>query len=435
MWYEILYRVLSIINYVMLIIIGLPLLLQIFYILFSWIKKKTFKPSEKISKIAYVIPAHNEKDVIFGTVENVIKGQKYPREAFDVYVICDNCTDETMELASKAGAITIEHIDKDPAHHMALFPLKFGVDEVLKMDKYDIIIHLDADNHINPEFSKLMSDAYQEGVDFARPYEGSINATQNFYTKACSLFYTFDSRYGSRVRERLHIAAHVNGSGAMMSTRMLKKCGGYDSVSISDDAEFNFNRMLEGYKGHFVEDAIVYEDMPSSFKDTLNRNKRIGSGSMKLIKEKLIKMVGKFFVTGNFSFIEMFLTYMFNFITVIVSVWIPLFFIYDFLFLGFAAYGQLPLTMFESSYYMSLLWNTVYSCVGIIGGLFLVFCFLQSLFLVISDYKKMGAKKRSELMSAVFLFPVFLTLYSITICIGTFSKPSWGKVNRNKIKE
>ncbi len=432
MWYEILYRVLSIINYVVLIIIAIPVLVQLLYVLFSWVKKKKFPKSENKGRIAYIIPAHNEEDVIYQTVKDCLENQDYPKELFDVYVVADNCTDKTALLAKEAGAKVLIHNDPDPTHHMALYPLKYGINYLINLDNpYDIIIHLDADNHINKEFSSLMNDAYQSGVDFARPYEGALNATQNFYTKACTLFYTFDSRYGSRVRERLGIAAHVNGSGAMMSQRMLKKCGGYDAISISDDAEFNFNRMLEGYKGHFVEDAVVYEDMPSSFKDTLNRNKRIGSGGMKLLKTKLMTMLKKFFVTGRISYIEMFLTYSFNFLTIILCTWIPLFYIYNFIFLGYAAYDMIPLSMYDSSYYYTILWNTIIIGASIIVALFVFFGILQGLILAIVDYKKIGAKNRRELLSAVFLFPVFLILYATTLCIGSLSKPSWGKVKRN----
>ncbi len=439
MWYEVLYKVLSIINYIVLGIIFIPLLLQVIYICFCWVKKKVYPKSNKKGKIAYIIPAHNESKVIYDAVKDIIDNQNYPKDLYDVYVVCDNCTDDTEKLAKEAGAKILIHEDKDPSHHMALYPLKYGIDILRKEELgYDMIIHLDADNHINKDFSSLMNDAYQSGVDFARPYEGSLNATQNFYTKACTLFYTFDSRFGSRVRERLNIAAHVNGSGAMMSTRMLNKCNGYDSVSISDDAEFNFNRMLEGYKGHYVEDAIVYEDMPSTFKDTLNRNKRIGSGSMKLMKQKLLKMFFKFFTTGRISYIEMFLTYIFNFITILVSIWIPLFYIYKFLFLGFGAsgaFGNNGYNLYSIEYYSNNLWLTLYLVIGIVIGLFVFFGILQAILLVCLDYKKMGAKNKRELMSAAIFFPIFLILYSITICIGTFSKPSWGKVNRNALKK
>lgn len=431
MWYEYLYQVLSIINYVVLFIIGVPLLVQILYVLFAWVKKKKFPKSDKLARIAFIIPAYNEESVIYDTVKDALDNQDYPKELFDVYVVADNCTDNTAKLAEQAGAKVMIHNDPDPAHHMALYPLKYGIDKLLEMDKYDLIVHLDADNHMNKEFSRLMNDAYQSGVDFARPYEGALNATQNFYTKACTLFYTFDSRYGSRVRERLNIAAHINGSGATMSTKMLKACGGYDSKTISDDAEFNFNRMLEGYKGHYVEDAIVYEDMPSSFKDTLNRNKRIYNGGVKLLKTKLLTMLGKFFTTGRISYIEMFMSYIFIFLTFILCTWIPLYYIFDFTFVSLAAYGHIEISLMDVSYYQSILWNTIYIMAGILLSLFLFFGIIQGLVLVLIDYKKMGAKSPKELISAALLFPCFLFVYVVTLCMGAFSKPGWNKIKRN----
>lgn len=431
MWYEYLYQVLSIINYVVLFIIGVPLLVQILYVLFAWVKKKKFPKSDKLARIAFIIPAYNEESVIYDTVKDALDNQDYPKELFDVYVVADNCTDNTAKLAEQAGAKVMIHNDPDPAHHMALYPLKYGIDKLLEMDKYDLIVHLDADNHMNKEFSRLMNDAYQSGVDFARPYEGALNATQNFYTKACTLFYTFDSRYGSRVRERLNIAAHINGSGATMSTKMLKACGGYDSKTISDDAEFNFNRMLEGYKGHYVEDAIVYEDMPSSFKDTLNRNKRIYNGGVKLLKTKLLTMLGKFFTTGRISYIEMFMSYIFIFLTFILCTWIPLYYIFDFTFVSLAAYGHIEISLMDVSYYQSVLWNTIYIMTGILLSLFLFFGIIQGLVLVLIDYKKMGAKSPKELISAALLFPCFLFVYVVTLCMGAFSKPGWNKIKRN----
>ncbi len=433
MWHEYLFRVLSIVNYAILIVIAIPLLVQICYVLFCFVKKKTWPKSDKKGRIAYLIPAHNEEDVIADTVKNVLGGQDYPKDKFDVFVVAHNCTDQTARIAREAGAIVLELNDPDPAHRMALYPLKHGIEHIINItdNPYDLVVHLDADNHINAQFSSLMNDAYQAGVDFARPYEGAKNAAQNFFTKACTMFYVFESRYGSRVRERLGLAAHVNGSGATMSVRMLKATGGYDCQTISDDAEYYFNRLLDGYKGHYVEDAVVSEDMPSSLKDTYNRNKRIGSGSVALLKPKLSKLLKKFFTSGDLSCLEVVMSYSFLFFTVLLCVWFPLYYIYHFTYLAFAAYGGMQLSLFTAALCQSILWNTLIVGGSILIGLFVFFGYVQALFLVITDYKKIGAKKRSELIGAVLWFPFFLIVYSITICMGTMSKPTWGKAKRN----
>ena len=435
MWHEILFRVLSIVNYAVLIVIAIPLLLQIFYVLFSFVKKKTYPVSEQKGRVAYLIPAHNEEDVIFTTVKALLEEQDYPRDKFDVFVVAHNCTDRTAELALQAGAKVLILNDPDPAHRMALYPMKYGVDHILGIQgegTYDFILRLDADNHVNREFTSLMNDAFQSGVEFGRSYEGALNGAQNFYTKACALFYAFDSRFGSRVRERLGIAAHINGSGSMMSVELLRSCGGYDCKTITEDAEFNFNRMLEGKKGHYVEDAVAYEDMPSSFKVTLSRNKRIGSGNMELLKGQLLKMFGKFFTTGNFSYMEMFLTYIFNFLAILISVWVPLYYIYHFTYTALIVNGVIAVSWMPVAYYSSMLWTTLWCAVGIAGGLFVLFGYGQAALLAILDYKKLGAKRRRELISAVLLFPVFLVLYAVTLCIGAMSKSAaWGKTERN----
>lgn len=434
MWYEILFRVLSIINYAILILIAIPLLIQILYVAFSFVKKKTYPKSEVKGRIAFLIPAYNEEDVIYDTVKSVIDKQNYPRDKFDVFVVADNCTDRTAELAEKAGAIVLIHNDPDPAHHMALYPLKYGIDHIINLTEnpYDLVIHLDADNHLNADFASLMNDAYQSGVEFARPYEGALNATQNFYTKACSLFYAFDSRFGSRVRERLHLSAHVDGSGATMSVALLKRTHGYDAETVADDAEYSLNRMIEGVKGHFVEDAIVYQDSPSTFKDTAARNRRIGNGVMHLMKSRAGEMIKTFFKTGNFSLLEMLSMYLLNFLNVVIAIWLPLYYVYHFLYLGFAAYGTMELTLYSPEFYKSLLWGTIIVGAAILVALFIFFGYIQALILVITDYKKLGAEKRSQLLSAVFLFPAFLIVYAVTLCRGAVSKPKkWQKIKRN----
>jgi len=434
MWYEILYRVLSIINYVVLFIIGVPLISEIIEIIVALItKKKKFPKSDKKAKIAYLIPAYNESDVIYDTVKDALDNQDYPKELFSVYVIANNCTDNTFELAEKAGAITLRLDDPDPNHHKALYPLKYGIDYILEHDPdVEMIIHLDADNHMNKEFSSLMNDAYQSGVDFARPYEGAINAPQNHYTKACALFYAIDSRFLARARERMHLAAHINGSGAMMSRNLLLETGGYDCVCISDDTEFCFNRILENRKGHFVEEAVVYEDLPSTKKDTVARNKRIMEGNKGLLKTKLIKMIPMFFKTGNLSFLETFLTYIWLFISTIVFTWLPLYYVYLFIFSGFAMNGNIELSIFTPEYFNTIFWVSFWIIIGLFGVAILLFGVIASLVIALQDYKKMGAKKRRELIGLCFFFLIYMMIYAFTLMFGGMSKnKKWEKVSRN----
>lgn len=430
-WHVQLYNILNQINTVILYLIGIPFILQFVFMLLFWLPKKRFPKTEKKNRICIVIPAHNEADVIESTVRALFEKQTYPMELVDVYVIADNCTDDTAELAASSGARVLVHEDPDPRTHIVAYALKFGYEEILKTGiDYDFSIRLDADNHINDEFISLMNDAFNAGCKIIRPYESALNMTQNRFTAACGLYYTFDSRFSSRVRERLHLDAHVNGPGAVTDFSIIRRIGGYDTVTITEDTEFNFKRMMEGYRCHFVEDAVVYEDLPSTFRDTFARNKRIASGNIRLLFRLGPKMLLSTITKLNFSFLENLLTYMFNIICVILCTWIPAFYLYAVLYLGLNGIwsGESAAALGISGPGLEQLLIIVALALGI---LFLVAGIAQGFLLVFLDYKKMGAKRRRDLFPGALLFPAFTVVYCLTMCIGAFCKPTWTKIKRN----
>ncbi len=430
-WHVTLYNVLTIANNVLLILIGIPFLLQLVYMFLFWLPKKKFPVSETKHKLCVIIPAHDEEDVIGETVRRLFERQTYPKELFDVYVVAHNCTDRTAEVARAAGATVFELNDPDPRHHIVSYALKHGYERILETGiDYAFSIRLDADNHVNDEFFSLMNDAYSAGVQIARPYESALNMTQNQFTRACGLYYTFDSRFSSRVRERLHIDAHVNGPGSMTDMAIIKKLGGYDTVSITEDTEFCFKRMMDGYRCHFVEDAVVYEDLPSSMRDTMNRNKRIASGNVRLLGKYTFPMIFHTFKQLRFGFIEQLLTYDFMFICFLLCTWIPGYYIYACLYLGLNG-----LFTTEAAALFGVtgpgLWQLLIIIGICVGVLFLVAGVSQGLLLVLLDYKKMGAEKRRQLISGALLFPAFTIVYCVTMTIGMFCKPKWNKIRRN----
>ena len=66
----------------------------------GWIKRKEkpaseFKPTKRF---AMVVAAHNEEIVISELVDS-LKNIKYPNDLYDIFVVADNCTDNTENVA------------------------------------------------------------------------------------------------------------------------------------------------------------------------------------------------------------------------------------------------------------------------------------------------------------------------------------------------
>ena len=58
-------------------------------------KEKPLLKNKK-HKFMAIIPAHNEEKVIVNLIES-LKNQDYDKNLYDIYVIADNCTDNTAK--------------------------------------------------------------------------------------------------------------------------------------------------------------------------------------------------------------------------------------------------------------------------------------------------------------------------------------------------
>ena len=65
----------------------------------------------KLNRFAVIGCAHNEETVIGMLVESVF-ATSYPKNMYDIYVICDNCTDGTADAVRRSGGIAMERHDE-----------------------------------------------------------------------------------------------------------------------------------------------------------------------------------------------------------------------------------------------------------------------------------------------------------------------------------
>ena len=250
------------------------------------IKDKPLK-IKKDHRFMAIIPAHNEEAVIGNLIES-LKKQNYNKELYDIYVIADNCTDNTARVAKEAGAIVYKRFDE--TKKTKGYALNWFLQQKIKEDApYDAFFVFDADNIVHPDFIKNMNKKLCQGEDVVQGYRDIKNPTDSWITAGYALFYWTMHRFYHLARYNLGLSPLLNGTGFMVKFDVVKPQG-WDTVTLTEDIEFSLKRIIKGKKLGWATDAICYDEQPVGFKQSWSQRSRWTVGHMQCIKEYTKKL-------------------------------------------------------------------------------------------------------------------------------------------------
>lgn len=235
----------------------------------------------KNHKFMAIIPAHNEETVVANLVKS-LKEQDYPKELLDIYVIADNCTDNTAEVAKNAGAIVYERFDstkKTKGYAMQWF-LKQKIEEDAP---YDAFCVFDADNVAMPDFIKNMNKKLCQGEEVVQGYRDIKNPTDSWIAAGYALFYWTMHRFYHLARYNIGLSPLLNGTGFMVKFDVVKP-NGWQTQTLTEDIEFSLINMCQGRKLGWATDAIVFDEQPIGFKQSWTQRMRWSVGHIQCFK-------------------------------------------------------------------------------------------------------------------------------------------------------
>lgn len=250
------------------------------------LKDKPLKVN-KNHKFMAIIPAHNEENVVSNLIES-LKNQNYDKNLYDIYVIADNCTDRTANIARKSGAIVYERFDEEKKTKG--YALDWFLQQKIKENAdYDAVCVFDADNIVHKDFLKNMNKKLCQGEDVVQGYRDIKNPTDSWITAGYAIFYWTMHRFYHLARYNLGLSTLLNGTGFMIRFDVLKP-EGWKTVTLTEDIEFSLQRIIKGKKLGWATDAIVYDEQPTSFKQSWSQRSRWTVGHIQCIKEYTKKL-------------------------------------------------------------------------------------------------------------------------------------------------
>ena len=268
-------------NFLLALTISAAYFYQLVYLMYGIIslKKPWIFIAGQEHRYAVMISARNEEEVI-GELIASLKAQNYPKDKLDIYVVADNCTDRTADAAREAGAIVYERFDQ--VHKGKGFALGYLLHE-LRADVgesgYDGFFVFDADNIVDENFVAEMNKVFDTG-DYAAltSYRNSKNFADNWISAGYGLWFMRETRFLNFPRMLLGTNCAISGTGFLISAGVVKENGGWPYHLLTEDIEFSANCALKGQRIGYCETAILYDEQPTTFRQSWDQRLRWSKG-------------------------------------------------------------------------------------------------------------------------------------------------------------
>lgn len=239
--------------------------------LFSLTVAKATPKSHEQHRFALLVAAHNEESVIGELVES-LKTLDYPAELFDVFVVADNCTDKTAELAKASGAYVWERFNTEKRGKG--YAMEFAFEKLFAMENtHEYFCVFDADNLVEKDFLIRMNEKINEGYSAVQGYLDSKNPTDNWLTFSYSLWYWINNRVAQLSRGNLGLGCRLGGTGFAVSSKLIREYG-WGATCLAEDTEFTLKLALNDIKVGWAHDAVVFDEKPRQLGTSIHQRQR-----------------------------------------------------------------------------------------------------------------------------------------------------------------
>jgi len=223
---------------------------------------------------AIVIPAYNEETILADTLASCAE-LDYPSDKRTVYVIADNCSDQTAEVSKNHGvACLIRHDERNRGKG---FALEWALPQVLAAG-HDAIVILDADCQIGPRSLRVFDGRLKAGDSVLQGSDVVANPDAGATSYLLAIANTLENECFYSPKSVLGLAVMLRGTGMAFHRDVLVRFP-WHAKSIVEDAEYSCQLLQGGYRIRFVPEARVLSDFPISREQlVVQRTRWIGGG-------------------------------------------------------------------------------------------------------------------------------------------------------------
>ena len=403
-------------NYMIFVLLTILYGYQALYILISLFLQDPEPKAKQLHKYAVVIAARNEEKVI-GELIKSIYNQRYPKELVDIFVVADNCSDETARVAKEAGAFVYVR------NHQKLIGKGYALDFLFEkiVEEHTDKAHegyfiFDADNLLDEDYISEMNNLFDQGYRILTSYRNSKNYDTNWISAGYSLWFLREARYLNYSRMIMGTNCAVSGTGFLVHQEIIRNNHGWKYHLLTEDIEFSAHSAILGETIGYCKKAKLYDEQPVNFQQSWDQRIRWAKGFYQVFHHYGRNLMKSAIEEKSFSCYDLFMTVA------------PALLITALAFLANAVVLSLGILK-EDPY------TVMFTLEAIVSTLVKYYCLLLGIGLLttITEWREIHCSIRKKIWY-VFTFPVFIFTYIPISIAALFQKVQWKPIYHNVVK-
>jgi len=254
-------------------------------------------PNPKIHYISIIIPGFKEDFVILETLQKSLE-QNYPKDSFRVILVADHFLPETLKAVEKFPVTSVE----------VSFDISTKVKSLQKAIDYlpeqtDVVLVLDADNHIEADFLMKVNAAFESGTEVVQCHRIAKNTNTSF-----ALLDAISEEINNHIFRKGHAAIGFSpaliGSAMAFNIRVfrhyiprLEAIGGFDK-------ELELLLLNDRKKITYLNQAYVLDEKVQNAKVFYKQRKRWISSQLYYFGQDFLKAIKQLFTEFNIQYLN-----------------------------------------------------------------------------------------------------------------------------------
>lgn len=238
-----------------------------------------YPAATEVKKIALVIPAYKEDQIIVDTVKQALI-HDYPTEAYSIFVMADQLSSETLSVLHQLP-ITVHQVFHEQSTKAKSLYAFF---EMTPSSLFDVVMVLDADNVMQSGCLTKVNNAFCAGrkvVQCHRTAKNKNNALAILDAVSeeirINIFFAGQRAFG--------LSAELIGSAMAFDFVLLKEIlqNKYVQESPGEDKEMTMQLMKKGIPVEYLADALVLDEKVSDIQVFKRQRKRWIESQLQII--------------------------------------------------------------------------------------------------------------------------------------------------------